>query len=100
MPNYARTTVVITGPKEDRDRLKQLVEGETPCDLNKVIPRPATLQFPAGGRVPLSGALAIEWSFINWGTKWNTCDCLLLSYKGEKLKYRISTAWSEPLPVF
>jgi len=75
MPNYARTTVVITGPKEDRDRLKQLVEGETPCDL-------------------------IEWSFINWGTKWNTCDCLLLSYKGEKLKYRISTAWSEPLPVF
>ena len=57
MPNYARTTVIITGPKEDRDRLKRLVEGETLFDLNKVIPMPESLNVTRGGRT--SDALAV-----------------------------------------
>jgi hypothetical protein len=100
MSNHASTTVVITGPKEDRDRLKELVAGRTPFDLNKVIPKPATLQFPAGARVPLSGDLVIEWSFMHWGTKSEPCDSLLVAYKGDELMYRMCTAWPEPLPVF
>jgi hypothetical protein len=57
MPRKIFSSVTITGPQEDRDRLKRLVEGETPFDLNKVIPMPDSLNTGLVIRWPQALAL-------------------------------------------
>lgn len=46
-----------------------------------------------------------EWSILNWGTKWNTCDffeesCEELPDGNTVLKVNFSTAWAAPAPIF
>ena len=41
-----------------------------------------------------------EWRLRQWGTKWNTCDCTIISAGKECLKYKFYTGPSRPQPVF
>lgn len=41
-----------------------------------------------------------DWSYENWGTKWNACDSRLSSEEDGQLEYYFQTAWCEPTPVF
>src|ERR1035438_3355040 len=57
MPRKICSSVTITGPQEDRDRLKRLVEGETLFDLNKVTAMPDSLNTGLVIRWPQALAL-------------------------------------------
>jgi hypothetical protein len=45
MTNTVHTTILVTGPKNDREELLALVNGETAFDFNKVIPMPLELRL-------------------------------------------------------
>jgi len=40
-----------------------------------------------------------DWSYANWGTKWNACDTTLRQ-EGEKIFLSFDTASSVPEPIF
>ena len=40
-----------------------------------------------------------NWSYDNWGTKWNACDAYINEKRDEHLSLSFSSAWSPPIPV-
>ena len=75
MPNWTRNWITYTGPKEDLDKVKDLMGEE--FDFNKLCE--------------------------HWGTKWPAHDVCMKEGTNEDgkptLSYDFSTAWSAPFPV-
>ena len=115
MPNWCDNNVMIKGPTEEINKIKDfLVEQGNVFSFERILPCPAALRnAPAPNRNEQSvefnkkkygAADWYDWSVNNWGTKWNSSDTVMhteLEDKEEKqIGYSFQTAWAPPLPLY
>ena len=90
MPNHCETDLYISGPKEEIDRMFELVgldnKEDPKFDFSKIIPFPDHMQN------------GYEWCVANWGTKWNAYDVLFRNYDNHII-VTFQTPWRPPIPV-
>jgi len=106
MPNYCYNSLSIHASHDTLERIKSFVEGredEEPnaFDFNRVIPMPSDIFMgPVGPKEKEKYGKNnwYDWSWDNWGTKWNSWDveCSLSTYE---LDYNFYTAWNPCEPV-
>ncbi len=119
MPNWCYNRVEIYGDEEDLAKIKRQVETkESLFDFDTIIPTPNFDMIPNDkGELPevrdddLGKTFNIKqfpdgssddrwyyWHIDNWGTKWNSCDCVVED-EGNVLRYIFNTAWGPPEPI-
>lgn len=119
MPNHVDNDLIITGPKKDRDALRERASGDHDAlDANKFIPYPEKFRVldearreaemkAERGEITREEAWAVkdgynsggyEWCIENWGTKWGFYD-VEEKHTSDKLFYNFFSAWSPPTPV-
>jgi hypothetical protein len=119
MPNWCYNRVEIYGDEEDLAKIKRQVETkESLFDFDTIIPTPNFDMIPNDkGELPevrdddLRKTFNIKqfpdgssddrwyyWHIDNWGTKWNSCDCVVED-EGNVLRYIFNTAWGPPEPI-
>jgi hypothetical protein len=92
MPNWCGNTLVIRGPKEDRDTF---VNGIPISNENK------PFNF-IEHYVPLPDDIGdgwYDWAIENWGTKWGDCEMSVLHHNDKETALGFSTAWGPPIPA-
>ena len=61
----------------------------------------ALLRSEADRRMKEYGALNwYDWSYNNWGTKWNAYEVRYIGHSDTKLVLKIETAWDTPRPIW
>jgi len=94
MPNWCENRMVVKGKREEVDRFLSKARGEgedkdSPVSLAKLVPIPKEL---------LDGE-SYYWRIANWGSKWDLCECAIMSRKDYKnglsmVEVDYQTAWS------
>lgn len=106
MPNWCTIEMSIS---KDAKKILDFIKGDgTLFDFNKVIPMPPDQPdlsklnpFLAHSNIGIKehGLFGnnnwFDWSVINWGTKWNACNTVLIT--SNTIEFR--TAWDAPIPV-
>lgn len=105
MPNNCWNTLVVKGTKDDVDKFYSSHIRDSPfedgeyikeriLDFNTVIPEPFDAR--TGEEYNWYG-----WRCENWGTKWNSYDCLVIynNHSHTEVSIDFFTAWSPPEPV-
>ena len=118
MPNWCSNTVMIQGdPNEVEALMESVCDDSNPFSLNKIMPRPEELEGRSAPEkdedyakrmVELYGSADwYHWSIDNWGTKWDTGECRVISNFNDPMlpgyttvKIEFNTAWAPPLPVY
>ena len=102
MPNYCYNSLSIEGSYDTLKKIHDLVrEEENPFDFGKIIPMPDYIYKGVFG--PKEEKIYgknnwYDWSWENWGTKWNSCDAHC-DWFCDCLEYSFETAWSPCEPV-
>lgn len=98
MPNYCSNTLTIECPDHIFEQIKNLVQGEhSVFDFDKIVPMPDHIFRGNLGdkeRELYGENNWYDWSYENWGTKWNAMDAVLTEDE-----YVFVTAWSPCSPV-
>jgi hypothetical protein len=57
--------------------------------------------FVGGERVGNTANNWYNWNVLNWGTKWDACDSLMVNVPAlNQISVEFNTAWADPRPVF
>lgn len=105
MSNWVINKVTFeTKDKELLDKILTTVKGKSEeyggIDFETIIPMPDDIfRGPIGDKEQkLYGSKNwYDWSWENWGTKWNACDCESQAKGSNRLEFQ--TAWAAPHPV-
>lgn len=127
MPNWTKNRLEITGPKTQRDALKEFVKGHYPDfkagKFNYPDEKPAAIAFSFHSILPVPQKLlertygaevekdanpklqkvdghisGYDWCAAKWGTKWDAAGVKVVR-KQNMLVYKFITAWAPPVPV-
>lgn len=130
MPNWCFNDVTISASKKELKEIKELLNGESVFDFNKIFPTPKELEDIQEGSHIIDGERFEQWRVINgveipirqieleelrekygfsswyhwrlhnWGTKWNACDPIIIKENDKEIVYTFDTAWSPPEPIY
>lgn len=114
MPNWTDNILIITGPQNDiqtlRDAIEKRSEDKLSLDFNGTVPMPKELENTTS---PVSSASDEEkkqqvylekfgagnwydWRRQNWGVKWNASDAQEAEITEDGIIYRFQTPWNTP----
>ena len=100
MPNWVFNKVYFYGDKEKIKEIKDAVSTEdNKFDFNKIVPMPDNIYCGPLGQEEMRRYGKnnwYDWSWDNWGTKWNASD---VCWSGDNF-VSFSTAWNTPEKVF
>ena len=120
MPNHVSIVVVVSGPESDVSAFEKAHfkpgrgNSKDWFDFETIIPMPKSVAntvscnvLTAQQQADQEAAFAetgfrdwYEWSYHNWGTKWNSYCGKIEERTEGRLKFRFETAWSFPDPIF
>ena len=104
MPNHVKNKMTISGNPESIDRLlAKVTTSESQFDFNGIIPMPDDIFKGNLGyeeRRMYGAKNWYDWSWDNWGTKWNAYEITVERDYDDQLRVEFLTAWSEPEPIF
>ena len=104
MPNHTQNYLTICfKDRISRDTFRQLIQGaESDFDFNTIIPMPKYIYKGNLGteeREKYGSDNWYDWSYENWGTKWNAYSIEVESQEDTTLFLDFCTAWSPPVPI-
>lgn len=89
MPNYTQNVLIITGDNVQLNDLKTKLGISTVGD---------SIENFFELFIKNDGSPSVDRNVDNWGTKWDVCDCEVVSLYPLKLHFQ--TAWSPPIKFF
>lgn len=102
MPNWCFNSVLVTGEKEELNRFKDHVSNKKSAfSLNEIIPMPDDIfrgDLGEKERKKYGEKNWYDWSWANWGTKWDTAGVEIES-ETDSIQYKFETAWNPPEPI-
>ena len=94
MPNHIKNVIELKGSIDDIESLiNEFSTNEHFPDFEKIIPppdHPAYRDEPTQEKAKESDKWWYHWNIENWGSKWNSYSCKVLSIN----KFEFETAWS------
>jgi len=105
MPNWTTNEVTVTAKsaKDLSKFIKQIESEDNPFDFEKIEPMPKNIFRGNLGRKEkeLHGKNNwYDWSWKNWGTKWNSCHTEFKRFDDKVAMYIFQTAWCPPVPIW
>jgi len=105
MPNWTNNEITITTKsKKDLDIFMKLVKGkDNDFDFDKIEPMPDNIfqgNLGQKEREEHGRNNWYDWSWDNWGTKWNSCQTQATRLDDTKAFFIFDTAWSPPVPIY
>jgi len=105
MPNWTYNEVTITTKsKKDLDVFIKQVKGkDNDFDFEKIEPIPKDIFRGNLGRKEkekYGKKNWYDWSWENWGTKWNSCDTSFERVSDTEAFYMFNTAWCPPTGIY
>ena len=103
MPNWCDNKVSICGSKDTISKIRNLILGKDNLfDFEKIIPMPDYIYRGMLGKEEkqIYGENNwYDWSYKNWGTKWNSDSSECWELSENELIYSCLTAWCPCKPV-
>lgn len=108
MPNWCSNQVVISGSKEDLNKVVGFLEEAKKNDdglFNAILPMPDHIKgTTSGSKSPDYNEKGepitwYSWCREKWGTKWDASDLAFRFLKNGNLEITFQTAWSPALPI-
>jgi len=105
MPNWTTNEVTITAEskKDLTNFIKQIKSKDNPFDFDKIEPMPKNIYRGNLGQKERNEHGKnnwYDWSFTNWGTKWNSCSTMVNRLSATEVFYQFDTAWCPPIPIW
>jgi len=105
MPNWTTNEVTITAEskKDLTNFIKQIKSKDNPFDFDKIEPMPKNIYRGNLGQKERNQHGKnnwYDWSFTNWGTKWNSCSTMVNRLSATEVFYQFDTAWCPPIPIW
>ena len=105
MPNWTTNEVTITAEskKDLTTFIKQIKSKDNPFDFDRIEPMPETVfqgNLGMKQREKYGRNNWYDWSWDNWGTKWNSCQAMAERLSATEIFYQFDTAWCPPVKIY